>query len=67
MVDDYFADIVQFLSTGVAPAEYTTTPKKKLVVKADDYQLIAGKKYKLGPDEIQRRCILEHEGPMILK
>lgn len=37
-----------------------------MVVKAADYQLIAGQLYKLGPDEILRRCVVEHERPFIL-
>jgi hypothetical protein len=52
MVDDYFAEIVQFFSTGVAPSDFTVAQKKKLVVKATDYQLIAGNLYKLGTDDI---------------
>jgi hypothetical protein len=66
MVDDYFTDIVQFLSTGVAPPNFTTAQKKQLVVKETDYHLIAGNLYKLGTDGILRRCVLEHERPMIL-
>jgi hypothetical protein len=52
MVDDYFADIVQFLSTGVTPPEFTVCKKKQLVVKETNYQLIAGNLYKLGTDGI---------------
>jgi hypothetical protein len=48
MVDDYFLDIVEFLSTGMAPSEMTVVQKEKLVVKAIDYQLITNKLYKLG-------------------
>ena len=66
MVDDYFQDIVQFLSTGIAPSEMTTQQKKQLAVKGDDFTLIAGQLYKMGPDEILRRCVLEHEKPLIL-
>jgi hypothetical protein len=66
MVDDYFADIVQFLSTGVAPPDFTIAQKKQLVVKETYYQLIVGNLYKLGIDGILRRCVLEHERPMIL-
>jgi len=65
MVDDYFADIVHFLSTGVAPLNLTVALKKHLVVKEADYQLIAGNLYKLGIDGILRRCVLEHERQMI--
>jgi hypothetical protein len=35
-------------------------------VKETDYQLIARNLYKLGVDGILRRCVLEHEMPMIL-
>jgi hypothetical protein len=66
MVEDYFADIVQFFSTGVAPSEFTVAQKKQLVVKATNYQLIAGNLYKLGADGILRRCVLEHERNMVL-
>ena len=38
-----------------------TNQKKQLVVKDLDFQLIAGNLYKLGPDEILRRCVLPHE------
>jgi hypothetical protein len=40
--------------------------KKNLVVRALDYQLIAGHFYKLGEDNILRRCVMEHEIPIIL-
>jgi hypothetical protein len=36
------------------------------VVKETNYQLIVGNLYKLGADGILRRCVLEHERPMIL-
>ena len=39
-VDDHFAEIVQFLSTGMAPREYTIIQKKQLVVRAADFSLI---------------------------
>jgi hypothetical protein len=37
-----------------------------LVVRVADYQLIAGHLYKLGADNILRRCVMEHESPIIL-
>jgi hypothetical protein len=40
IVDDYFTEIIQYLSTGTASQEYTTAQKKNLVVRATDYQLI---------------------------
>ena len=52
VADDHYAPIGQFLSTGVAPANMSISQKKQLVIKASDFQLIAGKLYKLGSDEI---------------
>ena len=40
--------------------------KKNMVVRAAEYQLIAGHLYKMGEDNILRRCVLEHEQPRIL-
>jgi hypothetical protein len=65
-VDDHFAEIVQFLSIGMAPSDYTIIHKKQLVVRAADFSLIAGQLYKMGPNEILRRCVMEKERLMIL-
>ena len=43
------------------PKGYSTWQKKQLVVKASEYMLITGQLYKLGPDEILCRCIINHE------
>jgi hypothetical protein len=51
----------------MAPSEYTIPQKKQLVVRAADFSLIAGKLYKMGPDEILRRCVMEAKGPLILE
>jgi hypothetical protein len=45
-IDDHFTDIVQFLSTGMAPSEYTIPQKKQLVVRTADFSLIVGQLYK---------------------
>jgi hypothetical protein len=63
--DDHFTEIVQFLSTGMAPREYTVIQKKQLVVRAANFQLITGQLYKMGPDEILRRCVMEAKIPLI--
>jgi hypothetical protein len=54
------------LSIGTALQEYTIVQKKNLVVRATEYQLIAGHLYKMGADNILRRYVLEHERPRIL-
>ena len=64
--DDHFAEIFQFLSTGMEPRKYTFMHKKQLVVCTADFQLIVGKLYKMGLDEILRICVMEAERPLIL-
>ena len=66
IVDEDFADIIEFLSIIFAPRKFTTAQKKNLVVKATNYQLIAGHLYKLGAYKILRRCDMEHEMPIIM-
>jgi hypothetical protein len=66
-IDDHFAEIVQFLSTRMAPNEYTITQKKQLIVHATYFSLIAGQIYNMGHDEILRRCVMETERPLILE
>jgi hypothetical protein len=58
-VDDHFVEIVQFLSTGMAPHEYTFIQKKQLVIHSSNFQIIVGQLYKMGPDQILRRCVME--------
>jgi hypothetical protein len=65
-IDDHFANIIQFLTTGIKPSEYTIPQKKQLVVRATDFSLIAGHLYKMGLDEILRRCVMEAKLLLIL-
>ena len=67
IIDDYYADIIHFLTTGLAPDEFTKQQKKQLVVKVADFTLIAGQLYKLGPDEVLRRCVMPHEKETIIR
>jgi hypothetical protein len=66
IVDEYFVDIIEYLSIGIVPQDFNTAQKKNLVFKAAEYQLIAGHLNKMGADNILRRCVLEHERPRIL-
>ena len=45
---------------------YSATQKHHMVLRAMDYQLIMGKLYKLGLDNILRGCVLDHERQDIL-
>jgi hypothetical protein len=64
--DEYFPDIIEFLSKGFYPKEYTTVQKKNLVVRDADYKLIVGHLYKIGADNILRRCVMENKRLIIL-
>lgn len=66
IVDDHFTYIIQFLSIGMVFMDYTTKQKKELVVQVANFLLIAGHLYKMGPDEVLRRYVPEHETQIIL-
>jgi hypothetical protein len=67
VMNDYFSDIIEYLSTGIVPKKINFTQRKNLVVRAVDYHLIVGNLYKMGENNILRRCVLEHERPRILE
>ena len=54
-------EIAQFLENGQAPEGMSMNNKKILAMKATPYSLINGFLYKMGLDDILRRCVLEHE------
>ena len=66
MVDAHFADIIEFLTTCVAPVAYSVQQKKELDACAADFTIITRQLYKLGADEILHIYVLEHEWPTIL-
>ena len=59
-------DISQFLENGLAQEGMSAKNKKILAMKVAPYSLINGFLYKLGLDEVLRRCILEHERENIM-
>ena len=67
IADEYYVDIIHFLTTGRAPEEFTKHQKRQLVVKAANFTLIVGQLYKLGLDEVLRRCVILHEKEAILR
>jgi hypothetical protein len=50
----------------MTPSEYKITQKKHLVVHVVYFSLIVGNLYKMGPDGILRRCVMEAERTLIL-
>jgi hypothetical protein len=65
-IPEYLEDIVFFLGIGTFLETYSATQKRHMVVRATDYQLIYGQLYKLGLNNILRRCVLNHERQDIL-
>jgi hypothetical protein len=61
VVDEYFIDIIEYLSRRVLPRDFSIVQKKNLVVKVAGYQLIADNLYKMGTENILRRCVLEQK------
>ena len=66
VVDKNFEAIIHLLSTGYAPEGFTTTQKKHLVIRDFDFTLIARHLYKLGTDEILRRCVIDYERQWVM-
>ena len=64
--DNKFADIIHFLTTGMAPEGYTSQQTKELVVCETNFSLIAGHLYKMGLDEILRFYVPSFERNSIL-
>eukprot|EP00253_Pinus_taeda_P003586 PITA_03586 len=60
-IPDHLEEITTLLTLSHCQEGYTATQRCHLVVRAADYQLIAGHLYKMGFDQILRRCILQHE------
>ena len=67
IIDEYYADIIHFITTGWAPVEFTKHQMKQLVVKAADFTLIAGQLYNLDLDEVLCRCVMPHEKEAIIR
>ena len=66
VTDGHFEDIIHFLTTGIAPKEYSVQQKKELVVRAAYFSVIAGHLYKMGNDEMFHRYVPEFERSRIL-
>ena len=55
------------MSTRQFPREMSPNERRKLVLRSRTFQLINGVLYKMGPDQILRRCVIEEEIPKVLK
>lgn len=63
----WYASIGEYLSTSQFPREMPLGERRKLVLRSRTFQLINGLLYKMGPDQILRRCILEEEIQGVLR
>ena len=61
VADNHFADTIHFLTIVTAPKGYTSQQKKELVVRTEDFSLIAGHVYNMGAYEILRCDVPEFE------
>eukprot|EP00253_Pinus_taeda_P017205 PITA_17205 len=66
VADNHFVDIIHFITTGMAPKGYTSSQKKKLVVRATHFLMIVRHLFKMGADEILRQYVPDFERNNIL-
>jgi len=66
ITDNHFADIIHFLTTGIAPEWYTNEKKRELVVHAAYFCVITRHLYKTRLDEILRSYVPDFECNNIL-
>lgn len=55
----WYTSIGEFLSTGQFPEGMPPGEQRKLALRSKTFQLINGLLYKMGPDEVLRRCVME--------
>ena len=67
VVSNEYADIINYLSLQILPPHFTPKQQRQLIYVASLYTIIGGTLYKLGKDEILRRCIMQSEVPSILE
>ena len=57
----WFADIAKYLVAGRLPPNLSFKERSRIVIKSAPFTWIGGKFFKLGPDQILRRCVREEE------
>ena len=64
---DWYAGIVEFLTTQQLPTEWTKEEKRKVRVNSRHFAVIGNRLFRRGADTILRRCISQVEVPDILE
>ena len=57
----WFVDIANYLVSTQFPPNFPSKEKRKIVKKSAPFTWIGGNLFKLGPDQILRRCVREEE------
>ena len=65
-VPEWATDVVEYLMRGRPDPNMTKKSAKRLIRKVAPYTLLVGKLYRLGKDGILRRCLTEHEMPVVI-
>lgn len=63
----WYTSVVEYLSTSRFPREMPPGERRKLVLRSRTFQLINGFLYKMGPNQVLRRCVLEEEIQGVLR
>jgi len=66
VIPDQLVKIKEFIIVGQDITKHNLVQCRQLVTRSVDYQLIAGKLYKLGADDILRHCSLKHKQESLL-
>ncbi len=65
--DNWYDQMLQFLTEGVLPAEMSPDQRKKFALRSRPFMVIAGSLYRTGADQIIRRCVPEEEQKAVLQ
>jgi len=61
ILSPWFADITNYLVSIQFPPNLPSREKSKIIMKSAPFTWIGGNLFKLGPDQILRRCVREEE------
>ena len=61
VLSPWFADIENYLVSTQFPLNFSSKEKSEIVRKSTPFTWIGGNLFKLGPDQILRRCVREEE------
>ena len=61
VLSPWFADIANYLVSAQFPPHLSSREKSRIIQKSASFTWIGGNLFKLGPDQILRRCVREEE------